>query len=296
MSIWAEVAVRAVAGSYASSDGERRGHCPFCPERQGSEDRHKSLSVNLGRGAFYCHRCGAKGRFSSADEELEEPGLQILAVEPPPEFVSLCSPDGMQSWSLAPAREFLLDRGLAPEAWEAGGIGACASGFLAGRVVVPIRDSADKPWRGWVGRSWVKDPAGSKYLYAKGMQRAEVLYNADALDLVTSEPVLVVEGVLDAISVGLGCSVAVLGKTSAPQVELLLAANRPVAIVFDGDAWRDGAELALRLQFEGLPAGSVRLPPKRDPDEVDKLALLAAARACIGEAEPTLVIGEGGYE
>ena len=39
--------------------------------------------------------------------------------------------------------------------------------------------------------------------------------------------------------------------------------------------------LALRLRFEGARAGWIKLPPRIDPDEVDKAELLDAAQRSI---------------
>jgi len=79
---------------------------------------------------------------------------------------------------------------------------------------------------------------------------------------------MVVEGVFDALALYPN-AVAVLGKASEAQMEALQESKRPVVIVLDGDAWQEGWAMAARLKFKGQRAGSVRLPPKLDPDEVD---------------------------
>jgi DNA primase len=145
-------------------------------------------------------------------------------------------------------------------------------------VVVPIL-SPDGEWLGHVGRSWQKD-AELPYLYGKGLQRRETLYNAAALNVQTDKPVMVVEGVLDALALWPD-AVAVLGKPSEPQIWALADAARPVAVVLDGDAWSEGEALAMTLRLEGQRAGSVRLPPKTDPDEVDRGWLDEEVRRCL---------------
>jgi DNA primase len=112
------------------------------------------------------------------------------------------------------------------------------------------------------------------------MKKGEVLYNAQALSLETDVPVLVVEGTLDALA-HWPDSVALLGKHGKAQVEWLLASRRPVCVVLDGDAWSEGEMLALRLSFAGVRAGSVRLEPKQDPDEVPKAELMRRALASL---------------
>ena len=75
--------------------------------------------------------------------------------------------------------------------------------------------------------------------------------------------------------------VACLGKPNEAHLALLQEARRPVVVVLDGDAWEEGEALSLRLRFEGLRAGFVRLPPKTDPDEVSPALVWDWARASL---------------
>jgi DNA primase len=121
------------------------------------------------------------------------------------------------------------------------------------------------------------------YLYPKGTQRGRLLYNHDALSVETDIPLMIVEGVFDTFPFWPHAA-AVLGKPSHLQVAALIQAKRPIAVVLDGDAHDESLALSLRLQFEGVRAGCVKLPPRKDPDEMNKEDLLRAARECIGKS------------
>lgn len=213
-------------------------------------------------------------------EDLEAPEEEERPVmEPPSEFYELCRGEGRGSMSLDPARKYLRGRGLADEKlWATARIGACAEGFYAGRVIVPVL-SPDGDWLGFVGRAWVKKH-DVPYLYPRGMARREVLYNHAALLGEGDRPVFVVEGVMDALALWPD-AVAVLGKPSAGQLIALAESPRPIAVALDGDAWAEGEKLAMQLQTEGQRAGNIKLPPGKDPDEVPRQWLDEEARRCL---------------
>jgi hypothetical protein len=194
--------------------------------------------------------------------------------------------EAASSLRLAPAFEYLeRRRGLARELIEEAGIGACVSGYWSGRIIIPTLAPDTGEWMWYVGREWF-DGGEKPYLYPKG-GRAGVLYNHSALLVETETPVLVVEGCLDALA----CwpdAVAVLGKPNPSQIDALVATRRPVCVVLDGDAYDDGWALAMKLRLEGQRAGSVRLPPRVDPDEVDAGALWDAVARALEHGEASL--------
>jgi hypothetical protein len=258
---------RALQGARSSLTGWYRANCPECLARSGKADYKQALSINVRSGVFWCWKCGLKGRIANAPElPPEDPTQAAVAMEPPPGYVTLASPDGQGSIILEAARRYAAKR-CPPHMWDATGIGACATGPYAGRVIIPIFDEDDRTWLGWVGRTWY--PSDKAYTYPKGMNRGNMLYNPRALREDTDEPLLVVEGVFDAIWLWPN-AVAVLGKASELQMEALATCNRPVVIVLDGDAWMEAYAMMQRLRLHGRVAGYVRLPPKLDPDEVPR--------------------------
>lgn len=179
------------------------------------------------------------------------------------------------------ARRYAASRGLSQALAEELGAGAAVGSRYAGRLIVPIRDAVGR-WLGWVGRDFT-GTAKQPYLYPPGMSRGEVFFNEAALGLCTDAPVAVVEGVFDAVHLWPD-AVAVLGKPSGSQVQKLVNAPRPIAVVLDGDAWIEGEALAWQLRLQEQRAGSVRLPAKIDPDEIMPAVLRTAMVKCIGAA------------
>jgi len=279
----AAIARRAAGQTKPSSSGWGRTNCPFCYSRIGKPDRKQSFGVLFTTGAYHCFRCGVSGRipeFATIEEtpSVEDALIAKEALKPPDGFLQLTEEPARSSLSAEPARAYLRSRGLPEDIWGSAKIGACLSGKHMGRVIVPVL-SPDGDWQGWVGRAWVKH-AEMAYLYPRGMRRGEVLYNHAALFVPTDRPVMVVEGVFDALALWPD-AVAVLGKPSSDQISTLAASKRPVAVVLDGDAWEEGDWLAMRLRLEGQKAGSVKLPPRKDPDEVNKSWLYEAAAKCV---------------
>ncbi len=246
-----------------------RANCPFCELAVQKTDRKQCLQLHLETGFWKCYRCDTRGKLEELPFDITTTGsVKPKTDEPvkvllPQGFIPLWKPEGQKSLLAAPARKYLEGRGIDRETLEFARIGACVRGRFAGRVVVPIYKAGKLA--GYVGRSLSKR-ADKKYLYTEGFQRAEVLYNEDALYVTTDVPVLVVEGVFDTFPF-YPDAVALLGKPSGQQVEMLCNARRPIAIVLDGDAWREAAALAMALRLEGKNAIDVKLPPGVDPDE-----------------------------
>ncbi len=271
-----ELIATALAGARGSGVNTRMT-CPLCPVRHGKPDRKQSLSVNTVTGAYLCFRCHVAGYL---------PGQNFSGEAPPSvDHPKMALPEGFEflyghklrgSFAAQEARDYLRKRGVGEDLWAAAKIGACLTGYYAGRVVVPIFAAAAEGLIGWVARSWLS--ANKPYLYPKGMHA--LFFNGSVLAQETDEPAILVEGVFDALACWPN-GVACLGKPSDRQFEALLAARRPLAVVLDGDAVEEGWAFALRLQFYGKRAGCVRLPPATDPDEVDRAWLRQQALECI---------------
>lgn len=256
---------RALTGARPSLTGWWRANCPECLQRTGKPDVKQAMSINVRTGVFWCWKCKVKGRLDNAPETPEH-AVAVIAkeMEPPEGYVTLASEEGRLSMSLEPARRYLETR-VPRELWFEAGLGACITGYYAGRVIIPVFDEDDTTWVGWVGRTWY--PSDRAYIYPVGMDRGSVLYNGRALREETDKPLLVVEGGFDALHLWPD-SAAVLGKASEAQMEALCTTDRPVVWVLDGDAWMEGYACAARMRLAGRTAGYVRLPPTLDPDQV----------------------------
>ena len=279
-----ELVLEAFSSGTPSTTGWVRATCPFCVLVLGKIDKRKSFGILAGSGVYNCFRCGTSGKVRNLPDWFPQrpPDADTKpaeAMQPPESFETIASGPGATARSLAPAREYLAGRGITTEALRAAHVGACTSGYWQGRVIVPVLATDDVTWLGYVGRAWVKQ-AEVPYLYPRGMLRGSTLYNQRALFVETDEPVLIVEGVMDALHFP-GRAVALLGKASAWHVETIAEARRPIAVVLDGDAHDEGDALAMRLVLRGARAGSVRLPPRQDPDEVCKSWLESEIVRCL---------------
>lgn len=272
----------AIAGLRPNSRGWIRANCPFCPERAGKEDTTRALGVNAVSGKYVCWRCGARGRLRGFDDFADEPAAASDAqhsVPLPEGFVSLH--DAWASLTAAPAVGYLRSRGVGGGKAAEVGIGACFRGRYAERVVVPVYDLSGYLVN-WVARSWdPRVPKADRYRYAPGGRR--VLFNGKAVAYRRDVPLLVVEGVFDALPYWPNAA-ACLGKPSDEQVAALAEAHRPLVVALDGDAWEEGEMLATRLQLAGARATWLRLPAGRDPGNVGSRELWHAALSVDGLA------------
>ena len=283
-----DLVARAVANRRPGPSGWARTNCPLCVTRVGKVDRRYSLGVHARTGVYHCFKCEAKGRLDGA--QYEEPVSQTrlksptTVLEPPESFIPLFEGDGRHAMSLDAARDYVLrptsqkGRGLPESVAREAGIGACTSGRFAGRVIVPVFDDAGR-WRWYVGRSWVPK-CDNAYLYPVG-DRSGVLFNEHALTVKTDEPLLIVEGVFDALAHWPN-AVAALGKPTDPQHERIARAPRPVCVVLDGDAPDDALSCALALHALGHSRVGIVMPKAMvDPDEIPRDELSRLARqAC----------------
>lgn len=290
---WTEEAVlvaAAVQGRRVSAKGWARCSCPLCELNVGKADKKSSMGVNVVKLRYSCWRCGAKGRLPELPEyagfELSEDAAATAptTVDIPEGFCPLDTPYAQDNPYFATALEYLYGRGITDDMIEDFCIGACWDGPYTRRVVVPLL-SADGDWLWFTSRSWFKK-SKFPYKYPKG-DRQNLLYNHSALFVPTDEPLLVVEGVFDALSVA-PHGVAVWGSPGETTLWALRQAKRPVAFVLDGDVHEKAWALAHQLRLSGVESGSVRLPPRVDPDEVPRARLLELARACLTCSEVRL--------
>jgi hypothetical protein len=263
----------------------KRTNCGWCELRGLGWDHRGGWCLNTTTGYYHCWRCGVKGYlpgYSPPEESAaEEP---IGGIDPPEGFVALGARG--YGFDLAGARRYVLRRGISRGIALQAGIGACLRGPLAGRIVVPIYDDEDRAWVGYSARLYVppRREHEPKYRYPAGMPRARIVYNQSALAVDTDRALLVVEGVFDALPY-YPDAVALLGKPSRQQVDLLCQCERPIVVALDGDAWLEGYWLAQQLRFQAdAEAHALRLPPRTDPCSVEPGWVQAQISQILGSA------------
>ena len=270
----------AVTGRRAGSNGFVRVNCPVCAYKTGKADRKACLGYAPSTRRWSCWKCGARGRLSG------DVDVQTIHDKPcvPDEVKLLELPEGHELLSDEPARSslvyepalrYVLGRVPSKRAIRELRIGACLEGRFAGRVILPVYDTKNV-LRWYVGRSW-KKKAKMPYLYPRGA-RDGVVFNEAALDVETDSPALIVEGMFDAYALW-PHAVAVLGKTTDTHLARFRKAKRPIVLVPDGDAYVEGLAQMQRLRMAGIRAGLIKLPPRKDPDEMVELVLQAAPLA-----------------
>jgi hypothetical protein len=278
----------------------QRIHCPVCLDRTGKGDRRGSFDWNSSTGGYVCHKCGITGRVSGyapdpeADFDVGAPPrvetralVQLPEVPLPEDFTALWAGPGAESPEWERARAYAATR-CRPELWQLLGLGATGPGFTveASRIIVPIYDAARR-CLGWVGRSY-RAESWRPYHYPH-MDRKGLLYNDAVLDIATTQPCFVVEGVFDVAHIYPN-AVACLGKPSRAQMQRLARAKRPVVYLLDGDAITDGEDDVLMTHcmaeapHPNWACVLVPLPPKTDPDEFPVPQLEAWAHAALQNA------------
>jgi len=278
-----ELILHALVGGRRTSSGWVRANCPFCAMSTGKPDRRQSLGIKPSIAYYTCFKCGARGRFKGSPEDLviSEPEEQTAPAKigPPDGFESLGDPWAWDSIFLRRPVQYLSGRGIPYGTVLDARIGAVLFGKWGGRIVVPVLDVDQETWLGFSARDWTNE-AQLRYRYPAGMQRGKLLYNQAAVYVETSTPLLVVEGVFDALPYWPD-AVACLGKPGAIHREILLDARRPIAVCLDGDAHEEGWALAQFLTLNGKTSGAVRLPPQKDPNTVEPEWLKEEAKRCL---------------
>jgi len=293
----------ALAESVSTSGDWWRADCPVCLSRSGKEDRRKSFAMRP-EGYYLCHKCGVRGWSKRIKEEIGSEwtrgllgdGLESVHAaqqaapeykKPPAEYVALGDDTGKTAISLEWARNYLLKRGVSEDLWGPLQIGACSSGYYAGRIIVPVL-SKNGQWSGFVARavptaSGVSDrrKLGMKYLYPKGFDRSRQFFNEAAIEAHTGtdSPLIIVEGIFDAIKLW-PSAVACLGKPTRHQINRLISLKNapPYAVTLDADAYDQGWSLSQSLRLQGKRAFAIKLPPGEDPGSLEKDYLMTLVR------------------
>ncbi len=278
-----ELVLDAMGDAKRSRGGWWRVNCPFCMLTTGKADKRASLGIKPAIEFYACFKCGARGGVKGIDEGLIK---KAKAELPPPAQVGkpdgyecLADHDVWESIFMTSPRTYLEERGLSKETIQGAKLGAAVHGKYAGRIIVPVFDVDGSTWLGFSARDWTNRQK-LRYRYPPGMQRGRLLYNQAAIHVPTDRPLLVVEGVFDALPYWPD-AVACLGKPGEHHRDILLDAARPIAVCLDGDAHEEGWALAQFLLLNDKTAGSVRLPPTEDPNSVDPQWLVAEARRCL---------------
>lgn len=203
----AEALLERITGSYVkrSYGNELKMLCPF------HDERTPSFHYNIDKGVYQCFGCGAKGDLfdligtikNLSFKEVSD-GLAKLAGVHFTKKVEGESYGDSFTFSLAKAtvaRNYLLERGIDPEAAVKVGVGYCPKSAqntrLSGRVTFPLsRISSGRTVHvGYSGRAIA--PTTKRWMHSEGVKTTKAFFIAGNISSKT--PVLV-EGPFDALA------------------------------------------------------------------------------------------------
>ena len=240
-----------ILGSYRRVGNEHLYHCPYCGHHK------KKMSVNFVLNAFKCWVCDTRGKniyrmvrkfgnYNQRQKFLELQGRLDLSefddlfkelndedaaqtVELPKEFISLCN-SRLPITSQRPLT-YLKSRGISKRDIQMWKIGYCNEGRYSGRIIIPsFNNNGDCNY--FIARSFV----GHNRKYLNPPCGRNIIFNELMIDW--DEPIVLVEGVFDAIVAGQN-SIPILGSTLRTESKLFqaLAINdAQVYMALDADA------------------------------------------------------------
>lgn len=263
---------------------------------------HRSLCVNKRTGAFFCHRCDARGRLKEFWEEREKKSFNPrqkarfalqskFSIVAPPALKETQSPEKIEQlkermieWQAeflnSPAEMYLMNRGIPPATASEYGCGYAAAWghwekreekwHLAGtdqRVVFPVTDK-----RGELvavqARAINQNFLGAEKL-TKGDKSLGVFQTADVF---TQKPVAIVEGPVDALALrACGVAAAAMMGTSFPDWLALRLGFGFALLATDADQAGDAAALKLDHELKPRGARTFRLRPRAGKDWAEVL-------------------------
>ena len=243
--------VTQILGSYWQKGDEHLYHCPYCGHHK------KKMSINFSNGYWKCWVCDTRGKniyrivrkfgnYQQRQKYRELQGLVDLTdfeemfkeynniqekqiLEMPKGFVSLCNKDlPMDSTD---AFRYLSSRGIGRREILKWKIGYCKEGRYAGRIIIPSFD-VEGDLNYFIARSYV----GHTRRYLNPPANRDLVFNE--LNIDWDEPIVLVEGVFDAIAAG-GNAIPILGSTLREDSRLFQAIalhDTPVYMALDHDA------------------------------------------------------------
>ena len=225
--------------------------CPFCETNGIAPDTKGHLYVNTQTGVFHCFRCGVSGTFRTLLDKLrvlgEEPVLnkedEIHVVDVYEEFRTFVPlSEGSPKW------QYLVQERKIP----ANSLRLAQAGEFRDKwydyVVFPILFKGRIV--GYQGRRISEGKP--KYITGpKGVPLGRYVYNFDLAQ--RYQHIILVEGILDALSIGVN-AIALFGKdVSMQRVHILsLLENKRFIIMLDRDALQESIRYAKILRYYGI--------------------------------------------
>lgn len=265
-------------GTYNTlAKSELQFYCPFC-------NHHKpKLQVNTETQKWHCWVCNSGGKKMTSllrkldvdrgtiakireiygdSVYVQKEDDAVVFVSLPKEFISLSEqPKGFNP-EYRNAIHYLNQRGIGLKEIIKYGIGYCKEGLYARRIIVPSYDSDGKV-NYFISRSYYPDET-MKY------KNPPISKNVICFDSQTnwSEPIILCEGVFDAIAIRRN-AVPLLGKFPSKLLVEKIFANgvKDITISLDNDAQREAMKAADYFRKQGIRVRLMKLEDK-DASEI----------------------------
>ena len=159
------------------------------------------------------------------------------------------------------ALKYLKSRGVSSDDMIKYSIGYCEDGLYSNRIIIPSYDS-DGKLNFFVGR----DVFDSKLKYRNSPTPKDII--GFELFVNWEEPILLVEGALDAISTKIN-SIPLFSKTimNSLKRKILEKKVKTLYVALDNDALKDGMKIVEELMNEGIKVHMVKMTEK-DPNDI----------------------------
>jgi DNA primase len=159
------------------------------------------------------------------------------------------------------ALKYLKSRGVSQDDMIKYSIGYCEDGLYSNRIIIPSYDNEGK-LNFFVGR----DVFDSKLKYRNSPTPKDIV--GFELFVNWEEPILLVEGALDAISTKIN-SIPLFGKTimNSLKRKILEKKVKTLYVALDNDALKDSMKIAEELMNEGIKVHMIKMTEK-DPNDI----------------------------
>ena len=263
--------------SYQMKNGESAFHCPFCNHHK------KKLQVNFDTQKWHCWVCNAGGhkigillRKINAPKQIISEVLRILGdykgvkyekdekteynVSLPQCYKPLWKPSTDPLYTNAIS--YLKRRGIGSIDILRYSIGYCSSNGYSNRIIIPSYD-VDGKLNYFIARDMFPN---SKFKYKNPpMSKDTVCFE---MFVNWNEPIILVEGVFDAIAIR-NNAIPLLGKFPSKTLVMRLVENqvKKIYVALDEDARQDAIKLSKFLMDYGIETYLLNMKDK-DPSEL----------------------------
>jgi DNA primase len=277
----------------------------FCPRaQQGVHKNKRKLYLNPEKGVFICWQCDGKedSYKGSAKRLLVDLGADLkwlkkgaiknVDVDEIQKLISdLWAPESnakeavdeivlpkeySTSWNRSTfgklALGYLRGRGLSQKKIDFYELGYCGTGYFKGYVIIPFYENNRLVY--FQARRFFPYLSKPKYLNPQNatVGKADFIYGLQ--DANPSSPVIITEGVFDAMAVGKN-GLSILGKKISDRQLSMLMDLKPdeVIVLLDRDAMEEANALARRLSFDLENVKLARLRKAKDPGSARRVEL-----------------------